>query len=87
MSDLVTPEVLSSSRVVSSTEDEMHKLRNECSAMVKCLKHLEQKEAELVLQNEILARESVVNGFDISALDPSALKKRKTAPKKQENAP
>ena len=82
MSDLVTPEVLTSSSLVSSTEDEVHKLRSECSAMVKYLKHLEQKEAELMLQNEILARESVVNGFDIAALDPSALKKRKTAPKK-----
>ncbi|GAX10902.1 hypothetical protein FisN_4Hu147 [Fistulifera solaris] len=86
MSDLVTPEILTSTDVEVSTEDEMHKLRTECSVMVKYLKHLERKEAELVLQNEILAREAVVNGFDISALEPAALKRRKTIQKKHEDA-
>lgn len=82
----MTPEVLTSSSTVVSAVDEMQKLRTECDVMVKYLKHLEKKEAELLLQNEILARESVVNGFDIAALDPSAPKRRKAAQKKQENA-
>lgn len=86
MRDLVLPEILTSSSAVDSAEDEILKLQLECSVMVKYLKHLEQKEAELLLQNEILSRESVVNGFDISVLEPHAAKRRKSAQKKQENA-
>lgn len=55
--------------------------------MIKYLKQLEQKEAELLLQNEILARESLMNGFDMSVLETPAPKRRKAPQKKQENAP
>jgi hypothetical protein len=86
MSDLATPEILTSTDVEVSTETEIHKLRTECSMMVKYLKHFEKKEAELVLQNEILAREAVVNGYDISALEPAAPKRRKAVQKKHDDS-
>lgn len=50
--------------------------------MVKYLKKLEKEENELRLQNEILAREALVNGFELGLLEAPAPKRRKPPVKK-----
>ena len=69
---------------------ETNRLKKECAAMVKLLQKLDTEESELRLQNEILAREALSNGFDVGLLEPPAPKKRytrKPAKKKAEPAP
>lgn len=86
MSDSVTPELLVSSSVVENADEEKQRLQSECSIMIQYLKQLEEKEAELYTQNEILVREALVNGFDISILEAPIPKRRKSTQKKQENS-
>jgi hypothetical protein len=65
---------------------EMDVLKQECSEMVSLLKKLEKEEHDLRLQNEILAREALLCGFDPSMLGPPAPKRRKSAVKKPDVA-
>ena len=78
---------LGSQEVVVSETD---RLKKECSAMLKLLKKLDTQERDLRLQNEILAREALSNGFQVGLLEPPAPKKRytrKPSMKKTETAP
>jgi hypothetical protein len=56
---------------------EVKKLKKECAAMIQLLKSLEKEEQELRVQNEILAREALLNGFAVGLLEPPAPKRRK----------
>jgi hypothetical protein len=59
-------------------ESEVERLKRESRAMVRLLKKLEAEEIELTLQNEILAREALLCGFDPGVLEPPAPKRRGT---------
>jgi replication-associated recombination protein RarA len=64
---------------------EVSRLKKESRAMILLLKQLEKEEIELILQNEILAREALLNGYSPDLLDaslPSTSKKRKPQAKK-----
>ena len=53
--------------------------------MIQLLKRQEQEQNELRIQNEILAREALLHGFDPDGIEPPAPKKgRKAAQKKTE---
>jgi hypothetical protein len=64
------------------------RLKRECAAMVEYLKHLEREENDLLMQNEILARECLSNGWptelqpgedkQTTANKPGAAKKRRS---------
>ena len=62
-------------------EDE--KLQKETKAMIALLKVLEKEEHELILQNQILAREALLNGYSPN-LEPTAATstRRKSSTKK-----
>jgi hypothetical protein len=66
--------------------EEVSRLKRESRAMILLLKQLEKEENELILQNEILAREALLNGFTPELMDASQLlsasKKRKPQAKK-----
>jgi hypothetical protein len=66
--------------------EEVSRLKRESRAMILLLKQLEKEENELILQNEILAREALLNGFTPELMDASQLlsasKKRKAQAKK-----
>lgn len=64
---------------------ELERLKNESKEMIQQLKQLEQQEHELTVQNEILAREALLNGFDPKLLEPLAPKRRKQHAKKTES--
>lgn len=52
--------------------------------MIQFLKQQEQEQNELRIQNEILAREALLRGFDPVGLEPPATKKgKKTAAKRK----
>jgi len=53
--------------------------------MVRLLKRLEKEEEELHAQNEILAREAMLCGFDPVRLEPPAPKRRKSSVAKQKS--
>jgi hypothetical protein len=63
--------------------DDCERLKRECAAMVEFLRHLERQENDLLIQNEILARECLSNGWP-TELQPEdstarpAVKKRRT---------
>lgn len=59
-------------------EAEVDRLKRESRAMVRLLKGLEAEEIELQMQNEILAREALLCGFDPGVLEPPAPKRRGT---------
>jgi hypothetical protein len=65
--------------------EEIDQLKNECSAMIRLMKKLEKEEHEIRLQNEILAREALVNGFELGLLEAPAPKRRKPPTKKAES--
>jgi hypothetical protein len=56
----------------------MDRLKREAKAMVRLLKKLEAEEVEIRMQNEILAREALLCGFDPGVLEPPAPKRRGT---------
>ena len=63
----------------------MEQLKRECKAMIGFLKSLEKEEKEMCLQNQILVREALTNGYSIeSVLKPQTkqvvTKKRKSPP-------
>jgi hypothetical protein len=58
--------------------NEVERLQKESCAMVRLLKMLEKEENELRIQNEILAREALMNGYDPTILEPAAPKRRRT---------
>ena len=58
------------------------RLKKESVAMIHFLKQQEQELNEIRIQNEILAREALLHGFDPDGLAPQAPKKgRKAGPK------
>ena len=65
--------------------EEVERLKKESKEMIQQLKQLEQQEHELTIQNEILARETLLNGFDPTLLEPLAPKRRKQHAKKNES--
>ena len=65
----------------TADSDEIARLKGECSAMTKLLKKLEAQENEFRLQNEILAREALLNGFELGLLEPRTTKRRKATKK------
>jgi hypothetical protein len=65
---------------------EKSQLKKECTAMIRHLKNLEEEENQLRLQNEILAREALINGFNVGLLEAPAPKRRKQASKKTETS-
>jgi hypothetical protein len=62
---------------------DLARIKTECSAMLKLLKNLEKEEHSLRMQNEILAREALLCGFEPHLLEPPVPKRRKTSLKKQ----
>jgi len=54
---------------------EAERLKKESLAMIEFLKQQEQEQNELRIQNEILAREALLHGFDPNAVEPPAPKK------------
>jgi len=64
---------------------ELERIKKECSVMIKLLKKLEKEENDLRRQNEILAREALVNGFELGLLETPAPKRRKTPSKKSDS--
>jgi len=59
--------------------DELERLKSECVEMIKMLKRLESEEEVIKAQNEVLAREALLCGFDPIRLEPPAPKRRKSA--------
>jgi hypothetical protein len=70
----------SSSRTDSVDID---RIKTECSAMLRLLKTLEKEEQGISAQNEILAREALLCGFEPHLLEPPAPKRRKHLLQKQ----
>lgn len=65
---------------------EAERLKKESLAMIQLLKQQEQEQNELRIQNEILAREALLHGFNPDAIETPAPKKgRKLGQKKKEN--
>jgi hypothetical protein len=57
---------------------EVLSLKREARAMVKLLKQLENEERELLIQNQILAREALLNGYTVELiLEPPLKSSRK----------
>ena len=61
---------------------EAERLKKESLAMIRLLKQKEQEQDELRVQNEILAREALVNGYDPQGVEPPAPKKGRRAGQK-----
>lgn len=68
---------------MTEASEEMERIQRECRDMVAQLKQLERQEDDLDRQNEILARELLICGFDTTVLEPAAPKRRKPAVKKE----
>lgn len=67
-----------------SEMEELNRLQKESNAMVKLLKQLEKEESDIALQNEILAREALQNGYSPNWDDTQegpVIKKRKQSGK------
>lgn len=62
--------------------NELERIKKECEVMVRHLKDLETKERELAEQNRILARETLLCGFNPRLLEPPAPKRRKSSVRK-----
>ena len=62
--------------------EDVERLQKESVAMIRLLKALEKEENELKIQNEILARECLSNGYTPDVLEALPQKKRKTSTKK-----
>jgi regulator of replication initiation timing len=71
---------------MESSSTEAEQLKMECSAMLQHLKNLQEEENQLRVQNDILAREALINGFELGLLEAPAPKRRKQAVKKVEPA-
>lgn len=69
---------------VDDSAAEVDRLKKESAIMIKTLKMLEKQENELRIQNQILAREALLNGFPIDMLENVAVKRRKSSMKKVE---
>jgi hypothetical protein len=63
--------------------EEISRLQREAKAMVDFLKELEKEEDDLVRQNEILAREALLNGYLPTASFVTTNVKAATATKKR----
>lgn len=63
---------------------EVERLKKESKAMIALLKQLEKEEGELMLQNRILAREALLNGYSPDLLEAPVTKRRKPYAKKAE---
>lgn len=61
------------------TQEDCQRLKRECVAMVEFLKELENEETELTIQNEILGRECISNGWPMHLQDPKPPGKRRRA--------
>lgn len=59
---------------------ELERLKKESMAMVALLKQLEKDEKELKIQNEILAREALLNGYSPDLLEPPLTKQKRKKP-------
>ncbi|GKY93172.1 hypothetical protein MPSEU_000285200 [Mayamaea pseudoterrestris] len=77
------PEQAQSSSITSSSSNKLDRIKLECSAMMRLLKNLEKEEKLLQTQNEILAREALLCGFEPHLLEPPAPKRRKNVLQKQ----
>ena len=66
----------------NDTGDELERLKKESLAMIKLLKNLDKQVQDLAHQNEILARQALLCGFDVKVLEPPAPKRRKASGKK-----
>jgi L-fucose isomerase-like protein len=73
-----------SERIKEEEMEEVERLKKESKAMVALLKQLEKEENELKIQNEILAREALLNGYSPDLLESSITKRRKPYTKKNE---
>jgi hypothetical protein len=67
----------------SSGNRKLERIKTECSAMIRLIKSLEKEELSLEAQNEILAREALLCGFEPHLLEPPAPKRRKNLLQKQ----
>jgi uncharacterized protein (UPF0335 family) len=63
---------------------DVERLKKESKAMIALLKHLEKEESDLVIQNKILAREALLNGYSPDLLEAPVTNRRKTPAKKAE---
>jgi len=66
-----------------SNESELDRLKRECASMVHVVKSLDDKEKRLKAEVSILAREALMIGFDPSALEAPAPKRRKSIKKEE----
>jgi hypothetical protein len=64
---------------------DLDRLKRESVAMIRLLKKLDKEETELRRQSEILAREALMNGFELEMLEPAPPKRRKPVAKKGEH--
>jgi hypothetical protein len=62
--------------------DVCERLKRECAAMVELLRHLDRQENDLLIQNEILARECLSNGWP-TELQPEDTTARPTVKKRR----
>ena len=65
-------------------ESQVERLQKESKAMIALLKQLEMEDCELLLQNQILAREALLNGYSPDLLEPPMAKRRKPYTKRAE---
>ena len=78
VSALVAPFIMT-----ETAENEVERLKKECSYMIKVLKELEEEELDLQCQNRILAREALVCGYEPNVIEPPPPKRRRTPVKKK----
>jgi hypothetical protein len=62
---------------------EVEQLKRECEAMLASVKQLQQEESELILQNQILAREALTNGYWVESVIKSQPKQGLTKKRKK----
>ena len=70
---------------------DIERIQLECKAMIRYIKLLEKEEKELIIQNKILAREALTNGYYVDVIleqpqqtIPSKKRKRNVIKKKEQ---
>ena len=71
----------------ATVSDELERLKKQCIEMTQTLNALEKEEIMLQTQNEILAREAILAGYQSHVIEPPAPKRRRAVPKKNAAEP
>jgi len=69
--------------MTKASENELERLKRECSEMITTLKQLEEQELDLHCETKILAREAILCGYDPKIVEPPPPKRRRAPVKRK----